>query len=187
MSNKDYAGKKLMYHNRDYLLKELQSALDVAGANPKRWPNALRARLAAFVESDEDAARLFAETKALDHILSQAPQGKVHPEIVHSVLSKALQLPQTHEPFLVSSLDTDASKTLEKISAAKNYRTRYSYFGSATLLAASLLAGIYIGLSGQAVTTLRGIQFLAYADTEAGIVFSSPLFGAAELYEDDRL
>ncbi len=62
-------------------MRILQSVLEKLGADPSRWPDKIvsrqgaetgREQLLAFVKQDPQAARLFAEAGALDHLLEMA-------------------------------------------------------------------------------------------------------------------
>ena len=64
-------------------MRTLQSVLETLGADPSRWPDISeskdgaetgREQLLAFVKQDGQAARLFAEAGALDHLLEMAVQ-----------------------------------------------------------------------------------------------------------------
>jgi hypothetical protein len=166
-----------MRHSRDDLLKQLQDALDLAGAKPARWPESIRARLSALVETDDDAARMFAQAKALDTVLSHASTGTPpRPELELRILAAASAMPQ-ERPQAASVIDLGGAHRQDR-PAAQASRTLYrpSFVGGAALLAASLVLGIFIGLSGQAIPTLRTIERLAFNGGDIGISFSGPIF-----------
>jgi hypothetical protein len=156
-------------------MEQLQETLGLAGANAARWPATSRARLAAFVESDAEAGSLFAEAKALDKILSHAPGGSPSPAAEARILAAAAALPQNaFAPVEGGSfVGGGRNGTL-----ARAYRMvpRPSLWGGAALMAASLVLGIYIGATGEAMPALRGMAFLASSDEDAGIAFSGSLF-----------
>lgn len=174
-------------YSREELLKELAGALDLAGTNPKRWPERSRARLSAFVENDEEAARLYIEAKALDHVLARAPQGMPRPEIEAEIVAAARRLPQDRADSQAEVISLN--DRLREASAVRGprFESGRSYWGGAVLLAASLILGVYIGASGEAIPTLRGIEFLASNDAQAGIAFSGSLFEPSELHEEGQL
>jgi hypothetical protein len=165
-----------MRHSRDDLLKQLQDALDLAGAKPARWPESIRARLSALVETDDDAARMFAEAKALDTVLSHASTGTPpRPELELRILAAASAMPQEH-PNPASVIDLGGARRQDRGARAPHTLSRPSFLGGAALLAASLILGIFIGLSGQAIPTLRNIERLAFNGGDIGISFSGPIF-----------
>jgi hypothetical protein len=174
-------------HNRDYLLRELEEALALIGPHPRRWRAACCARLSAFVESDEEAARLFAEAKALDRVLCYAPEGKPRTALERCILRAALRRPQ----------DRGASSGLEislgggrARSAMRPFRLRVpsrSFWGEAALLAASLALGVYIGMSGEAVPTLRDLDMMASTDGDAAMAFAGSLFEPSGLHDQEQL
>ena len=62
-----------------------------------------------------------------------------------------------------------------------------SFWGEAALLAASLALGIYIGMSGEAVPTLRGLDMMASTDGDAAMAFSGSLFEPSGLHDQEQL
>ena len=207
-------------HTRDYLLKELEEALALAGPQPRRWQSACCARLSAFVESDEEAARLFAEAKALDRVLCRAPEGKPGAALESCILRAAFQRSQDRgvSPGLEIRLErfpekwisvfrkkTRQNKERERFSgsmevenalggAARSKARQFpfrvpsrSFWGEAALLAASLALGVYIGVSGEAVPTLRDLDMIASADGDAAMAFSGSLFEPGGLHDREQL
>lgn len=142
-------------------LAKLEAVLDAHGARPERWPQDVRATLIAFVEEDSRAARLVAEAHALDRVLGLAPQT---PEqgLSDRILAAAALLPQADvKPKLDSSQrrNTDIRPSARlRLPGTKNLRRVWP---GAALLAASLAAGILIGLSGEALPTLQNVGLLA--------------------------
>lgn len=175
-------------YDREDLLSELKDTLELIGAKPESWPYGCRARLSAFVESDEEAASLYAEAKAFDHVLSRAPlASRPHPEMEARIFDAAMRLPQDQtfdEEWVVKG-----NEALQKvlIPHAVCCQDNRAIWAGAALMAASLIMGIYIGLSGNVVPTLRGLEQLAANDAEAGIALSGSLFGPSELYGEGQL
>jgi hypothetical protein len=176
------AGMRMMYSRED-LLKQLESALGVAGANPSRWPQDARARLAAFVETDAEAERLFAEAKALDTVLARACAGTSGSNCAAKILAACLELPQERGGGSAAILPFGTGPS------RRRYRRLRSdipgggaaFWGGAAMLAASLMLGVYIGASGEAMPTIRSIELLASNDDmDAGIAFSGPVFEPRE-------
>jgi len=177
-------------HDRDDLLKELEEALAKTGPYPQRWPERCRARLSALVEMDSEAARLYAEARALNRVLGYAPRCTARPEMeARIVAATAMMTQQSAEVGSATILSfgdrRDTTLRLER-SGGSSFSSR-PIWGSAAMLAASLIIGVYIGVSGNAVPTLRNIQLLASNDYDAGIVFSTPVFEPSEFGEKEQL
>jgi hypothetical protein len=174
-------------YSRTYLLKELEEALELAGPHPRRWPSGCCARLSAFIEQDEEAAKLFAEAKALDRVLCCAPEGMARDALSSCILSAAFKLPQHRG--LSSGLRIGFGDRMNR-NGGQRIAFRLpsrSLWGEAALLAASLALGLYIGMSGEAVPTLRGIDMIATSDGDAGLVFSGALFEPSGLHDQEQL
>jgi hypothetical protein len=135
-------------YSREELLKQLQDVLDCYGAAPSCWPERCRARLSAFVESDHEAARIFAGAKALDRTLCCAPKGQCRNEMEARILSLALCLPQSRNESSATILDFQTAALRER-QPLREIPERRPMWGAA-LLAASLILGVYIGVSGEA-------------------------------------
>jgi hypothetical protein len=179
-----------MMHDREDLLRQLESALSVAGPNPSRWPKDARARLAAFVETDGEAERLFVEAKALDRVLACASPGPAAGCCATRILAACMELPQERGGGSAAILPFGRG------ARGRRYRGSRSDVpgggavlgGGAAMLAASLMLGVYIGVSGEAVPTIRSIELLASNDDmDAGIVFSGAVFEPREFEEREPL
>lgn len=163
--------------NRTELLKELQAVLEVAGARPDRWPTKQRARLAAFVEYDAEAARLFAEAKALDHVLGLAPDdGPVGSDLEARILATATILPQQRS----RGAGLDEGATIIPLPSRHYVKKRLWSWQSLTVLAASLIVGIVIGISGEASSILSQPSVVASVDTDIDDSIAGALFDSGE-------
>lgn len=174
-------------HTREYLLKELEEALALAGPHPRRWRTACCARLSAFIENDQEAGRLFAEAKALDRVLGCAPEGKAGATLEGCILRAAFLRPQNRGAS--SGLNIRLSSG-DARSGVRRFPFRVpsrSFWGEAALLAASLAVGVYIGMSGEAVPTLRGLDMMASTDGDAAMAFSGSLFEPSGLHDQEQL
>jgi anti-sigma factor RsiW len=172
-----------MKYSRDDLLKELEATIDLAGAKTRCWSDERRARLCAFIEGDQEAARLFAEARALDEVLTRAPQGRFPAGFEAKIIDQTVELLQDQSEAPVKRIVLRDYG--DKASAAKpaQFRSTRPVWGSVALLAASLTLGIYIGVSGEAVPALRSIELLASNDADMGIAFSGSLFAPSDLQD----
>lgn len=172
-------------HTREYLLKELEDALALAGPHPRRWRASCCARLSAFIESDREAARLFAEAKALDRVMCCAPEGQPGTTLEGCILRAAFQLPQSRggASGFELRLDGGARRKAQQFP----FRVSRSFWGEAALLAASLALGFYIGMSGEVVPALRDLDMIASNDGDAALAFSGSLFEPSGLRDQEQL
>ena len=174
-------------HTRDYLLKELEEALALAGPNPRSWRAASCPRLSAFIETDPEAARLFAEAKALDRVLCCAPDGKVSSALESCILRAAFQRPQNRGTSPGFEIRLGGGAVRRRMRQMPFRVPSRAFWGEAALLAASLALGIYIGMSGDAVPTLRDLDMIATTDDDAAMAFSASLFEPSGLHEQEQL
>jgi hypothetical protein len=170
-------------NDREHLLEELRAALDLTGARPSRWPEGRRARLAAFIESDQEAARLFVEAKALDRVLGLAARNAPAAGLEARILEAAAALPREPRARLAMA---PAQPLALRPKPARRFPAR-THWGEIALLAASLAAGIYIGLSGQAVPALRNVMFIAANQTDSSMAMSGSLFESSSLQDKEQL
>jgi hypothetical protein len=174
--------------SREELLRQLEERLEVSGASLSRWPRDCRARLAAFIETDAKAARLLAEIQALDRVLARAPECAVRGALQAKICAAAAKLRQDggHAAAAIVVDFRDGSRRSRNGFGSGTIAAR-SFWGGAALLAASLILGVYIGASGDAVPTLRNIEAFASNDLDAGFVLSGSLFGPSALHEREQL
>jgi hypothetical protein len=174
--------------NRETLLAELEEMLERAGPHPRRWPARCCARLSAFIEYDKEASRLFAEAKALEKVLCCAPSGASLAKLESCILSAAAGLPQQRRfpaGFEVKLGGRAIGRNgLQRIGLRIPPR---SLWGEAAVLAASLAIGLYIGMSGEAVPTLRELDVMSSQDGHAGLAFSGSLFEPSGLHHQEPL
>lgn len=176
-------------YSREELLKQLQDVLDCHGAAPSCWPEHCRARLSAFVESDHEAARNFAGAKALDRTLCCAPKGECRAGMEARILSLAMSLPQSRHEASATILDFRMAALRERQPSrgmAAIGPERRPMWGAA-LLAASLILGVYIGVSGEAIPTLQNMTLLTSDEFADEFELTAPLFGREQFQESDRL
>lgn len=143
--------------HRQELLTRLEAALDIWGPRPERWPEAARAELDAFVQEDETARKLVAEALALDRVLALAPEPAGTGALEARILAAAGDLPEPQRGASVPGY----SRRLPQPVPRNGSSTLRRHWPEAALLAASLAAGVLIGISGQALPALQGLQILA--------------------------
>lgn len=145
----------------DAELAELEAVLETLGARPERWPSDRRTRLMALVESDARAAQAFSEAKALDRLLGMAPEGGAAGAGLEArILAAAGHTPQAHRPFAVVGGADGARRHSANASSGSGQRR----WQAVALLAASLLLGVFIGLSGSAIPVLQDLSIVAVAE-----------------------
>jgi hypothetical protein len=174
-------------YTREELLRELEKALETAGPHPTRWAKGCCARLSAFVETDAAAARLFAEHKALDTVLCCATDGTPRRDFERCILEAAFARPQQRGGASGFELRFTGGGAARRARQIPFRLPRRALWGEAALLAASLVLGVYIGMSGEAVNTLRGIDVMASNDSDAGMAFYGSLFEPSGLHNQEQL
>ena len=155
--------------NSHPLLARLSVVLDAYGTKQERWPQAERARLAAFIETDAGAARLFSEARALDNVLAFAPRHARAEALESRIMAAAAGLPQIEHGSgaVIAFPRRTGSGTLPGQIGDGRARMMWPEL---TLLAASLFLGLLIGLSGQAVPALQNIAVIAGEETTLGSI-----------------
>lgn len=168
--------------DRKRLVAELEEVLDLYGAYPSKWPESKKARLSALVETDKDAMKLLADARAFDRLLGCCRKGEVRPGLEKCVLEAVRHLPQQHRPVAFHGVSAQriVHETARKNTAKLPWR-------ELALLAASLGIGIYIGLSGEAIPTLRDLNMMASADMAAGAAIAGSLIGPGGLHDQEPL
>ncbi len=133
---------------RNIELEALQSLLDSHGGDADRWPALARERFGGLIASDDAARMLVAEARALDAVLMRAPtvsdarRRALADRIVAA--AKAAE-PPASIPVQDRVVDLAAERRLR---AAPPLPQQRSVWQAAGILAASLIAGIVIGVSG---------------------------------------
>ena len=167
-------------------LAQLADVLETYGVNEERWPEAVRAQLAAFVAEDDRAARLLAEARAFDKLLAFAPRGRGEGSLEARILAAVSTLPQqapNNAPLRSPSYGQSNGRGL--VRTAQPIKTARRIWPELTLLAASLFLGLLIGLSGQAVPALQNIAEIA--DEQGLGTLTSLLFDPGDSPEQGAL
>lgn len=155
---------------------DFETLLAVYGSDRARWPIEARKEAAVLVARSPEARRLLAETEALDRVLDRAPLPSLAGE---AALSARILAAAQRSPRVVSvrtaapAAEAGASRTRHaaeplslrlRMAGDSGLRFATSRAGlGAVLSAASLLAGVLIGLSDPGQTWLRPMQQLSAA------------------------
>lgn len=128
-------------------LAEFERLLDVYGAARTRWPGDARAAAAQLVARDAKAQVLLAEAEALDRLLERAPLPPLasEAELADRIVSAAQRTPRLVriEPGLAAA----ETRPAPEASASRRVGFFRADLRKAAVLAASLLAGLYLGHS----------------------------------------
>jgi hypothetical protein len=135
-------------------LAEFERLLDVYGGARTRWPAEARAAAAQLVARDAKARRLLAEAEALDRLLERAPLPSL---AVEAALAERIVSAAQRSPRLVRTspggatvvpLPTGNDVPREPVpSLSRTRRLLGADVRAAAVLAASLVIGVFIGIS----------------------------------------
>ena len=138
-------------------IEALQQMLDTYGGEPSRWPAGARERFQPLLAGDAAARSTMAASHALDTILSQAPAVPAARRIAlaERIVSEALAA-QADRPR-GEVIDLSARRV-----AARGVPPRPTpMWQAAAVLAASLMLGVFAGISGELANPLDDIASLA--------------------------
>lgn len=191
-------------------LTAFENVLDTFGGDPARWPAERRERFVRLAAADADAARLLREAKALDAVLTKAgglPAGDTRAlaeRIAAAVANTAPGQPaQPRRQAENSPAASDGSsgvviawpRTGENVRApsqaavASAPRRLSSGWRTAALLAASLVVGIFVGVTDMVPTDVA--QIVADATTGTDNTYQALAFlngeGLLEILDEDFL
>lgn len=124
-------------------LEALAAMLDVHGGEQARWPKAAAGRFAPLIARSAEAQRLVAEAKALDRLLAEANDADMRPEPRHAALADRIMLATGASASPVASGNVIAIGGVRQ--AARRRTPPRQEWQAAALLAASLVAGLYVG------------------------------------------
>jgi hypothetical protein len=141
--------------NNNMTIGDFERLLDVYGSDRSRWPVEARASAGQLVARDKAARRLLAEAEALDRMLERAPLPSLAEE---AALADRILAAARRSPRMVPVARTDTAARARRaidnvVRLHNNMRTRPRWLtptglgGAAGMLAASLVLGIFIGLS----------------------------------------
>lgn len=124
-------------------LAALAAVLDVHGGEEAHWPKAARERFAPLVTRSAAARRLIAEARALDRLLAESEAADARPSPRHAALADRIMLATG-----AGVQPAAAGRVVDIASARETGRRRVAprdSWQAAALLAASLVAGLYVG------------------------------------------
>jgi hypothetical protein len=139
-------------NNNTMTLPEFERLLEVYGGDRTRWPAEERAAAAQLVARDAAARRSMAEAEALDRVLDRAPLPALAVEaaLADRIVAAAQRSPRIvrANPVLAAAAPIATVAAPERAPAVPpKARFEYRSVRAAGVLAASLVAGIFIGLS----------------------------------------
>jgi anti-sigma factor RsiW len=157
-------------------LAALEQALERYGSDRTRWPAPVRRDLAALLAGNAEAHRRLAEAEALDRLLDLMPEAEID---THALAARILAAAKARAPA-----DAPAPTPARRTTHAAD-----TPWGAAALLAASLVIGAFVGVSGtfnSAFETAVIADASDEASTDPGrIAFDDS--GALGLFEEDLL
>jgi len=157
----------------DGKLAEFRELLDRYGSRPEGWPAARREEMLRLCAENSRARALLAEAEALDAVLRETTVAPASPDLAVRLLRRAAATPREGVP----------ARKAAPPSAANDNRPVMRWL-AAGWLAASLLIGIWLGLSGRIVVPPSLIERgEAVADVGAGDALAD-LLGIVSSVED---
>ena len=157
-------------------LAEFRELLDMYGSRPEGWPADRREEMLRLCAENPRARALLAEAKALDAVLRETVVPPAAPDLAARLLQRAATTPQMRHA------GATARKTAPQ-SAANDNRPVMRWL-AAGWLAASLLIGIWLGLSGRIIvppSLIGGSDTVADAGTGDAL---ADLLGIVSSVED---
>ena len=147
---------------------DFERLLDVYGGDRTHWPTDARAAAAQLVARDARARRLLAEAEALDRVLERAPLPGLATEaaLADRVVAAAQRSPRIVK--LAGAIVPQLGAPKASRGAAWKPRLVGTDLRAAGLLAASLAAGVLIGLSSLPHSVVPALADLAGLGLDRG-------------------
>ena len=165
--------------------------LEVYGGDRTRWPVEARASAGQLVARDRAAYRLLAEAEALDRALERAPLPSLAQE---AAMAERIVAAARRMPRIVAMAKANASRSVAP--AADNVvqlpasrerpqwlTTRTAFGGVVGALAASLLFGVFLGLSSLSQGVLPAVEQMTGIPLGSG----SAVVAQVDLLDEDLL
>jgi hypothetical protein len=176
--------------NNTMTIADFERLLDVYGSDRTRWPVEARASAGQLVARDKAARRLLAEAEALDRTLERAPLPSLAEE---AALADRILVAARRSPRMVpiSKLDVPpiaprAADNVVRLPGSRP-RTRWltptAFGGAAGMLAASLVLGLFIGLSNLSQGMLPALEDMTGITLGSG----SHVVAQVDLLDEDLL
>jgi hypothetical protein len=155
--------------NTGMSLADFERLLEVYGGDRTRWPAEERAAAAQLAARDEKARRVLAEAEALDRVLERAPLPSLAVEaaLAERIVAAAQRSPRivkaaTRQPSVVSLPESREVP----VPRAESWKLRLlrGDVRAAYALAASLVVGIFIGVSNLPQNVVPALADLAASD-----------------------
>lgn len=155
--------------NTGMALDAFERLLEVYGGDRTRWPAEARAAAAQLVARDAKARRVLAEAEALDRVLERAPLPSL---TVEAALADRIVTAAQRSPRIVKVAGRDPSVVpLRRGHVPPQQHARRWRLGllrrdvrAASVLAASLVVGIAIGISSLPQSVVPALADLAGSD-----------------------
>ena len=150
----------MTHSGNNMTIADLEHLLDVYGSDRTRWPVDARTGAGQLATRDRAARRLLGEAEALDRVLERAPLPSLARE---AALADRIISAAQRSPRIVRLEETPApAGTSENVIRWPGARAKSQWLQSdagrvAGLFAASLLCGIYFGLSNAAQGALEDV------------------------------
>lgn len=167
-------------------MADLERLLDVYGSDRTRWPVDARSGAGQLATRDKAARRLLGEAEALDRVLERAPLPSLARE---AALADRIIVAAQRSPRIVHIDDAPApTAAAENVIRWPGVRDRSQWLRSdagrvAGLFAASLLCGIYFGLSN---VTQGALESVASSTFDAG-AGTGPTLAQLDLLDEDQI
>lgn len=145
-----------MHHRRE--MEDLARLLDSHGADRTRWPAQERLRFAGFVAESSEARRAVAEAEALDRLLDRAP---VVADTRRAGLADRIAAMAAAEPAPVAANVVPLAPRTQRAGLRVASRLATSRWSAAALLAASLIVGVFAGISGRIPPAMQSVAMIA--------------------------
>ena len=154
----------MTHSGNNMTVADLEHLLDVYGSDRTRWPVDARTGAGQLATRDRTARRLLGEAEALDRVLERAPLPSLAREaaLADRIISAAQRSPRIVRLDETSVPATAAENVIRWPGARSSSQWLRSDTGRvAGLFAASLLCGIYFGLSNIAQGALENVAGIA--------------------------
>lgn len=156
-----------------------QRLLDVHGATRERWPAADRLRFVQLLSHDAASRLMLAEAEALERVLDRSPNVGTDriAALAARIAATAADTPQETSVVNVVSFER-RSASGGSVLGAGSHGIRWQ---AAALLAASLLIGLAIGVSGATMPAAGVVASLLDGNRESELEFLLGIDGSEEI------